>query len=383
MALVQNCNPPCYQENDIDHWLMQHPRGVCIDEVLDWIDGPEAFSTNKYAELKSWNLKETVTSWKEDGPCAKYSQQGTCNSTSDDENYTVTGMPGHICINNKSKLPDISWFCERYNEEVEISKNEENLIPHTVTEKMLLEEDSNLSSSSSSSSLAYSSLSSSSSDQICSPFKDTLILPTSQATISTYDKITMQTSASSSSSISSHENVSWMQEDFTSSSTSSLSSDSSLPPITAAKIRGHLMPSSKDINQRRFQESCTRNKEVGKAKSKLTQKTRKPRAKRGRIPGQRSNTKHLCDFMKTLLDDPSTNPSLVRWEDEPSRVFSIIQSKMVAQMWGTFKNNSKMNYENFGRAMRYCRKVGDFDNVPDRFKAKKKKLIFKFGPRAT
>lgn len=63
-------------------------------------------------------------------------------------------------------------------------------------------------------------------------------------------------------------------------------------------------------------------------------------------------TGRLWEFIRNLLLDPKTCPSLLRWEDAHAGIFRIVQSDAIANKWGMRKNNEKMNYEKLSRAMR-------------------------------
>uniref|UniRef100_A0A0B7AE58 ETS domain-containing protein n=1 Tax=Arion vulgaris TaxID=1028688 RepID=A0A0B7AE58_9EUPU len=90
---------------------------------------------------------------------------------------------------------------------------------------------------------------------------------------------------------------------------------------------------------------------------------------------------HLWQFVLGLLQDPTSNPQYLKWEDKNLGVFRIIQSDKVAKLWGEKKNNPYMTYEKFSRAMRFCRKSGFFKSIPTtgRFP---KKLCFMFGEKS-
>lgn len=60
----------------------------------------------------------------------------------------------------------------------------------------------------------------------------------------------------------------------------------------------------------------------------------------------------LWEFLKKLLMDSKTCPSLIKWEDYNEGTFKFVQNEKVAKMWGERKKNSKMTYEKFSRAMR-------------------------------
>lgn len=60
----------------------------------------------------------------------------------------------------------------------------------------------------------------------------------------------------------------------------------------------------------------------------------------------------LWEFIRDLLLDPATNPSLIRWERREDGVFKFVQSDKVAKLWGQRKQNPRMTYEKLSRAMR-------------------------------
>lgn len=54
-----------------------------------------------------------------------------------------------------------------------------------------------------------------------------------------------------------------------------------------------------------------------------------------------------------LLASKQTNPSLIRWEDEASGTFRLVQPKMIAKMWGSvFSGKPNLSYNNFARDLR-------------------------------
>lgn len=102
---------------------------------------------------------------------------------------------------------------------------------------------------------------------------------------------------------------------------------------------------------------------------------------RGRKPGQLTKGNHLWEFLRDLLHDDRYNPHLLKWEDREEGIFRIVQSEQVAKYWGLKKKKPKMSYEKMSRAIRFCRGVGYFGDVPKDSKYPKK-LIFKFGEKA-
>ncbi|GFS46430.1 ETS homologous factor [Trichonephila inaurata madagascariensis] len=85
----------------------------------------------------------------------------------------------------------------------------------------------------------------------------------------------------------------------------------------------------------------------------------------------------LWEFIRDLLLDPVTNPSLIRWERPEDGIFKFVQSDRVAKMWGDRKQNPRMTYEKLSRAMRYYYKSQVLLPVFGR------RLVYKFGPNAT
>lgn len=85
----------------------------------------------------------------------------------------------------------------------------------------------------------------------------------------------------------------------------------------------------------------------------------------------------LWEYIRNLLLDPSTNPVLIKWVDRTEGTFKLVQNKAIAHMWGMKKGNGDMSYEKLSRAMRYYYKKQIFQPVIG------KRLVYKFGPRAT
>ncbi|XP_018012696.1 ETS-related transcription factor Elf-4-like [Hyalella azteca] len=89
----------------------------------------------------------------------------------------------------------------------------------------------------------------------------------------------------------------------------------------------------------------------------------------------RERGKKVWEFLLDLLMDPSTNPSLIRWEDEAHGVFRLVEHELVAQKWGARRDRSDLSYDYFARTMRYQYTTGMLESVPER------KLVFRFGPK--
>nr|CAD7570621.1 unnamed protein product [Timema californicum] len=93
---------------------------------------------------------------------------------------------------------------------------------------------------------------------------------------------------------------------------------------------------------------------------------RKPEKKCGR----------LWEFIRDLLLNQEYCPSLICWEDYEQGMFRFVHSEGVAKLWGTIKENPRMNYEKLSRAMRYYYKSKVLQPVLGR------RLVYKFGPTA-
>ncbi|XP_071513297.1 uncharacterized protein [Panulirus ornatus] len=102
----------------------------------------------------------------------------------------------------------------------------------------------------------------------------------------------------------------------------------------------------------------------------------RPRKPENELKKKKKKTGRLWEFIRNLLLDPETCPSLVRWEDPEQGTFRFMQAEKVAQKWGDRKQNKDMNYEKLSRAMRYYYKTHIFEAVIG------KRLVYKFGKNA-
>ncbi|XP_066966064.1 uncharacterized protein [Macrobrachium rosenbergii] len=85
------------------------------------------------------------------------------------------------------------------------------------------------------------------------------------------------------------------------------------------------------------------------------------------------------EFLVRLIKDPSTNPTLIRWEDEESGTFRLVRPAIIAQQWGRRASkhaNECLSYENFARGLRYHYATGALHPVSER------NLVYKFGKKA-
>ncbi|XP_077865552.1 uncharacterized protein LOC100368128 [Saccoglossus kowalevskii] len=85
---------------------------------------------------------------------------------------------------------------------------------------------------------------------------------------------------------------------------------------------------------------------------------------------------HLWEFIRDLLKNSQFNPEYIRWEDDKTGMFKIVQSERIAFAWGRKKNNPRMTYEKLSRAMRYYYKRDILERVDGR------RLVYKFGKNA-
>ncbi|XP_068237531.1 uncharacterized protein [Palaemon carinicauda] len=80
----------------------------------------------------------------------------------------------------------------------------------------------------------------------------------------------------------------------------------------------------------------------------------------------------LWRFLLDLLHNPLYSPIYIRWLDRAAGIFRIMESDMVAQLWGMARKNSNMNYEKMSRGMRTYYKRGILFHIDGT------KLIYKF-----
>ncbi|KAK8723639.1 hypothetical protein OTU49_011476 [Cherax quadricarinatus] len=85
------------------------------------------------------------------------------------------------------------------------------------------------------------------------------------------------------------------------------------------------------------------------------------------------------EYLVRLLKDPTTNPFLIRWENEASGVFRLVQPSIIAQRWGRRTGRhagETLSYENFARGLRYHYATGALLPVSER------SFVYRFGPKA-
>uniref|UniRef100_UPI003AADAD4D transcription factor ETV7 isoform X2 n=1 Tax=Centroberyx gerrardi TaxID=166262 RepID=UPI003AADAD4D len=87
----------------------------------------------------------------------------------------------------------------------------------------------------------------------------------------------------------------------------------------------------------------------------------------GRIPECRL----LWDYVYQLLCDDRYQ-AYIRWEDQGSRVFRVVDPNGLARLWGNHKNRDNMTYEKMSRALRHYYKLNIIK------KERGQKLLFRF-----
>lgn len=92
----------------------------------------------------------------------------------------------------------------------------------------------------------------------------------------------------------------------------------------------------------------------------------------GVLGGSSGSRVLLWRFLLDLLHNSRYSPIYIRWLDRPAGIFRIMESDMVAQLWGMARKNSNMNYEKMSRGMRTYYKRGILFHIDGT------KLIYKF-----
>ena len=78
-----------------------------------------------------------------------------------------------------------------------------------------------------------------------------------------------------------------------------------------------------------------------------------------------NNILHLDEFLWELLDN-SKYVGYIQWTSKDKLEFKIVKPMMVANLWGIRKNKKRMTYEKLARGIRYYKKSGDVERIPDR-----------------
>uniref|UniRef100_A0AC35U4Y1 ETS domain-containing protein n=1 Tax=Rhabditophanes sp. KR3021 TaxID=114890 RepID=A0AC35U4Y1_9BILA len=136
---------------------------------------------------------------------------------------------------------------------------------------------------------------------------------------------------------------------------------------------GLMQNNREDIEDRSIALSGQPGVNDGNGANNFLKKEVKPRKRSQHTKGNK-----LWEFIRDALKDPTTNPSIVKWEDSNQGVFRIVESEKLAKMWGDKKNNQKMTYEKLSRAMRTYYEKKILEPVP-KTGLYPKKLVYKFG----
>ncbi|KAF2359478.1 Ets domain [Trinorchestia longiramus] len=91
----------------------------------------------------------------------------------------------------------------------------------------------------------------------------------------------------------------------------------------------------------------------------------------------RTRSPKSWEFVLRLLQNPSTNPKLVRWDDEERGVFRLVQKEVISEMWGhrSSGKTATLPYESFARLLRHHYKSGILLQV------REKQMVYQFGPK--
>ncbi|CAB3380098.1 Hypothetical predicted protein [Cloeon dipterum] len=98
---------------------------------------------------------------------------------------------------------------------------------------------------------------------------------------------------------------------------------------------------------------------------------------KGKEPG-RIERVFLWKFLLELLEDP-TMRNCLRWLSREEGIFRILNTDLLARLWGRRHGNPGMTYEKLARAMRTYYRSGTFLMVP-RCRNLPRKLVYRFSP---
>lgn len=97
----------------------------------------------------------------------------------------------------------------------------------------------------------------------------------------------------------------------------------------------------------------------------------KPRTMLHKANGRIPECRLLWDYVYQLLCD-DTYQEYIRWEDQDSLVFRVVDPNGLARLWGNHKNRDNMTYEKMSRALRHYYKLNIIK------KERGQKLLFRF-----
>ncbi|XP_050739405.1 uncharacterized protein LOC127009917 isoform X3 [Eriocheir sinensis] len=160
--------------------------------------------------------------------------------------------------------------------------------------------------------------------------------------------------------------------------TASRKTISLLPPLVAieGREREERRERAGDAGEGRSGEQSRPVEEEVKVEPPKKRGPGRPRKPENELKKKKKKTGRLWEFIRNLLLDPETCPSLVKWENPEEGLFRFMDAEKVARRWGDRKQNREMNYEKLSRAMRYYYKTHIFEAVIGR------RLVYKFGKNA-
>ncbi|XP_053174247.1 transcription factor ETV7 isoform X3 [Scomber japonicus] len=97
----------------------------------------------------------------------------------------------------------------------------------------------------------------------------------------------------------------------------------------------------------------------------------KPRSPMHKANGRIPECRLLWDYVYQLLCDDRYQ-EYIRWEDQDSLVFRVVDPNGLARLWGNHKNRDNMTYEKMSRALRHYYKLNIIK------KERGQKLLFRF-----
>ncbi|KAG8002644.1 Transcription factor ETV7 [Nibea albiflora] len=97
----------------------------------------------------------------------------------------------------------------------------------------------------------------------------------------------------------------------------------------------------------------------------------KPRSPLHKASGRIPECRLLWDYVYQLLCDDRYQ-EYIRWEDQDSLVFRVVDPNGLARLWGNHKNRDNMTYEKMSRALRHYYKLNIIK------KERGQKLLFRF-----
>uniref|UniRef100_UPI001EAF528B transcription factor ETV6-like n=1 Tax=Oncorhynchus gorbuscha TaxID=8017 RepID=UPI001EAF528B len=144
---------------------------------------------------------------------------------------------------------------------------------------------------------------------------------------------------------------------------------STVTPEKANEIRASLeAPPSTDVSKCHPTIPSSQEEEpLNLSNQERTEREVPPREANGKIPDCRL----LWDYVYQLLSDQRYQP-FIRWEDQESLVFRVVDPNGLARLWGNHKNRANMTYEKMSRALRHYYKLNIIKKEPGQ------KLLFRF-----